>query len=297
MDCRLFTNFFAAEPYEFLCASLDLALREDGEDLTSNAVFTSDARLRVVVVAKEAAVVAGLPLIPLILERCANGPWAWEARAREGERVETGRELTRIEGEARDLLKAERVILNYLTHLSGIATLTRRYVDALAGTGVRLLDTRKTLPGLRMPEKYAVLAGGGLNHRLNLSQMLMLKDNHIDAAGGIEKAVRMLRTVYGADCPPVEVECRTLPEVRAALAAEADRIMLDNMDAAALAEALPLIPPHVETEASGGVTLENIRALALASPRRPDYISVGRLTHSASAADFSMRILPLCRPT
>jgi nicotinate-nucleotide pyrophosphorylase (carboxylating) len=180
--------------------------------------------------------------------------------------------------------------LNFLSHLSGIAHLTRRYVTELEGTGAALLDTRKTLPGLRWPDKYAVLVGGGRNHRRNLSEMLMLKDNHIDAAGSIREAVAMLRAAYGADCPPIEVECRNLAELREALDSGVKRVMLDNMDIPALSAALPLIPPQVEAEISGGVTLENIRVLALASPRRPDFISVGRITHSAPAADFSMRI-------
>ena len=189
------------------------------------------------------------------------------------------------------MLKAERVILNFITHLSGIANLTARYVRELDGTGVRLLDTRKTTPGLRWPEKYAVQAGGGVNHRKNLAEMLMLKDNHIDAAGSITAAVAKLRARY-RPCPPVEVECRTLEHVREAVAAGAERIMMDNMEAPRLSQALALVPPDIEAEVSGGVRLETIRAIALTGPRRPDFISVGRLTHSAVAADFSMTLIP-----
>jgi len=292
MDCQLFTEFFAAGARVFLYAALDLALAEDGVDLTSQGIFAREARAHALIVAKETSLVAGLPLIPLIMDRCEPSPAAWHGRALvvEGELVAPGRELVHMEGSALGLLKAERVMLNFLSRLSGIAYLTRRYVNELEGTGVKLLDTRKTMPGLRWPDKYAVLAGGGHNHRRTLSEMLMIKDNHIDAAGSIREAVARLRGMYGASCPPMEVECRDLAELREALDSGVERVMLDNMDIPALAAALPLIPPQVEAEVSGGVTLENIRALALASSRRPDFISVGRITHSAPAADFSMRI-------
>ena len=292
MDYQLFTDFLTAEGRTLLDSALDLALTEDGEDLTSRGIFPLGTRIHALIMAKEPSLVVGLPLIPLIMDRCElpSTAWQWRACAAEGERVPAGRELAHIEGSALGILKAERVILNFLSHLSGIANLTRRYVKELEGTGTRLLDTRKTLPSLRWPAKYAVLVGGGHNHRRNLSEMLMLKDNHIDAAGSIREAVAILRGVYGAGCPPIEVECRDIAELREALGCNVERVMLDNMDIPALSAALPLIPPQVEAEISGGVTLENIRALALVSPRRPDFISVGRITHSAPAADFSMRI-------
>jgi nicotinate-nucleotide pyrophosphorylase (carboxylating) len=292
MEYKLFTDFFAAGGRAFLDAVLDLALAEDGADLTSQGIFPRTARVHALITAKETSLVAGLPLIPLIMERCELPPaaWQWRALAAEGALASPGSDVVHMEGSAIGLLKAERVILNFLSRLSGIANLTRRYVKELEGTGTKLLDTRKTMPGLRWPDKYAVLVGGGHNHRRNLSEMLMLKDNHIDAAGSIREAVAMLRGAYGADCPPIEVECRDLAELREALDSGVERVMLDNMDIPALAAALPLIPSRVEAEVSGGVTLENIRALALASPRRPDFISVGRITHSAPAADFSMRI-------
>jgi nicotinate-nucleotide pyrophosphorylase (carboxylating) len=292
MSYQRFTDFLAAEGRAFLDAVLDLALAEDGADLTSQGIFPPSARAHALITAQETSLVAGLPLIPLIMERCELSPqaWQWRALVAEGDIVEPGRELVHIAGSARGLLKAERVMLNFLSRLSGIANLPRRYVKELEGTGTRLLDTRKTAPGLRWPDKYAVLVGGGHNHRRNLSEMLMIKDNHIDAAGSIRGAVAMLRAVYGAGCPPIEVECRDLAELREALDSGVERVMLDNMDIPALAAALPLIPRRVEAEVSGGVTLENIRTLALASSRRPDFISVGRITHSAPAADFSMRI-------
>ncbi|MDR0239202.1 MAG: carboxylating nicotinate-nucleotide diphosphorylase [Deltaproteobacteria bacterium] len=292
MDYPLFTNFFTAGARAFLNSALDLALAEDGADLTSQGIFPPQARAYALITAKETSLVAGLPIIPLIMERCelSRAAWEWRALVTEGERVEPGRALVHIEGSTRGLLKAERVMLNVLSHLSGIANCTRCYAEALEGTGTRLLDTRKTLPCLRWPDKYAVLVGGGHNHRRDLSEMLMIKDNHIDAAGSIREAVSRLRGLYGAGCPPIEVECRNLEELREALDSGVERVMLDNMDIPALAAALPLIPPQVEAEVSGGVTLDNIRALALASSRRPDFISVGRITHSAPAADFSMHI-------
>jgi nicotinate-nucleotide pyrophosphorylase (carboxylating) len=292
MDSPRFIEFFTAGARVFLDAALDLALAEDGTDLTSQGIFPWEARVHALITAKETSLVAGLPLIPLIMDRCEPSPaaWQWRALVAEGELVAPGCELVHMEGSAIGLLKAERVILNFLSRLSGIATMTRRYVNELEGTGGKLLDTRKTMPGLRWPDKYAVLVGGGHNHRRTLSEMLMIKDNHIDAAGSIREAVTLLRNAYGADCPPIEVECRDLVELREALDSGVERVMLDNMDIPALAAALPLVPPQTEAEISGGVTLENIRALALSSPRRPDCISVGRITHSAPAADFSMSI-------
>jgi nicotinate-nucleotide pyrophosphorylase (carboxylating) len=208
----------------------------------------------------------------------------------EGAFLRKGEKAASLEGSARLLLRCERIILNFICHLSGIANLTRRYADALAGTGVALLDTRKTLPGLRYPEKYAVLVGGGNNHRKDLAEILMLKDNHIDAAGGIRPAVEHLRAAY-TPAPPIEVECRTQAEVLEAVACRVDRIMLDNMSAPAMEKALAAIPASIEAEVSGGVSLDNLGVLAqLKGPRKPDFVSVGRITHSAPYADFSMII-------
>ncbi len=287
MECPVFREYFGPEGLRYLKAAIQLALDEDGPDLTAEGVFAPGAPFKASIVAKENTLVVGLPLIPLIFE--LHGEYCqWQACVAEGSRADPGTEVARIRGTARAVLKTERVILNFITHLSGIANLTRRYADALEGTGVRLLDTRKTLPGLRWPEKYAVRMGGGHNHRRNLTEMLMLKDTHIDAAGSITAAVASLHARY-APCPPLEVECRTPEEVSEAVAAGVDRIMMDNMDKCTLARALALVPPHMETEISGGVTLESIRELALTGPRRADFISVGRLTHSAPVADFSMR--------
>lgn len=292
-----FSAFFSKDAMDRLVDAIDLAITEDGPDLTSNAIFSRTDKLAANLVAKEDTLVVGLPIIPLSLGRCVALDASCGAAAdttlsllvEEGAFVPSGTVVAKLHGPARLILKGERILLNFITHLSGIANLTKKYADALTGTNTRLLDTRKTLPGLRYPEKYAVLMGGGQNHRKNLAEMLMPKDNHIDAAGGIPQAVAALRAAY-SPCPPIEVECRNLDEVRQALKANVNRIMLDNMDLNGISEAMAIIPPMVETEVSGGVSLETIRTLATVTPRGPDFISVGRLTHSAPAADFSLRI-------
>ena len=281
------STFFSDEGRRYLRRSIELALDEDGPDLTAQGLFAADAPMRAVIRAKEDTRVVGLPVIHDVFEAMNANPHV-ELLVEEASTVPAMTEVARMEGPAIALLKAERIILNFITHLSGIANLTARYVHELEGTGVRLLDTRKTTPCLRWPEKYAVQAGGGCNHRKNLVEMLMLKDNHIDAAGST-RAVARLREVY-SPCPPIEVECRTLDHVREAVAAGADRIMMDNMGAPLLGQALALVPARIEAEVSGGVTLETIRGIALTGPRHPDFISVGRLTHSAVAADFSMTL-------
>lgn len=282
-------TFFSGRGEVFLRRSVELALEEDGPDLTAEGLFSPTDPMRAVIRAKEDTLVVGLPIMAEVFAAMRADTVRYTLLVEEGQRVPAMTEVAVMEGPAVVLLKAERVILNYVTHLSGIANLAARYVRELEGTGVRLLDTRKTTPCLRWPEKYAVLAGGGCNHRRDLTEMLMLKDNHIDAAGSIERAVQKLRATY-APCPPIEVECRTLDHVREAVAARADRIMMDNMRPPLLGEALALVPAHIETEVSGGVTLENIGELARCSRRAPDFISVGRLTHSAVAADFSMTL-------
>ncbi|GAB7514220.1 carboxylating nicotinate-nucleotide diphosphorylase [Bilophila wadsworthia] len=289
-----FSEYFQGEARMHLLSILELSLAEDGPDLTTEGVFGPGDRLQAIIVAKEQTIIAGLPVIPLVMDLCAAHPeelsYTWQSLAKEGEEVAKGSIVARISGPARQVLRAERVILNFVSHLCGIANLTRRYAEKLEGTGVRLLDTRKTMPGLRYPDKYAVLCGGGHNHRRNLAEMLMLKDNHIDAAGSMTKAVELLRGRYNP-CPPIEVECRNLDEINEAVACRVDRIMLDNMTPDMLPEALEMIPSFIETEISGGVSLDTIRAYATVSTvRKPDFISVGRITHSAVTADLSMRI-------
>ncbi len=282
----LFESFFQAEARMFLLAGVRIALSEDGKDLTSLGIFSDNDIAVAHIVAKQDTVVAGLPLVPLILE-FAGCEFEHMLNVDEGDRIPAGTMVAAIQAPATHILRTERVILNYLGHLSGIATLTSRYVAALKGTRTTLLDTRKTLPGLRYAEKYAVLVGGAQNHRKNLSEMLMVKDNHIDRAGGIREAVTALRNAYGEDCPPIEVECRTLDEVAIASECLVSRIMLDNMDTETIAAALARIPAGIETEASGNVTLENIAAIGAIGP---DFVSVGRITHSAPCSDYSMRV-------
>jgi nicotinate-nucleotide pyrophosphorylase (carboxylating) len=291
MNCLSFNEFFQGRALVFLLRAIRTALEEDGDDLTSNAVFGPDHRSRLVLVAKEDSLVAGLPIIPLVMreaEKYASGPWSCEPKAEEGSFVARGAAVAHICGPTRLLLKAERIMLNFISHMSGVANLTASYVKALRGTQTRLLDTRKTLPGIRYAQKYAVLVGGGHNHRFSLEDMLLLKDNHIDAAGSITKAVRLLRNAY-EPCPPIEVECRNEGEVAEAVRAGVNRIMLDNMDAAGIARAMAIIPESMETEVSGGVSLESIALLVKPVPgsRWPDFVSVGRLTHSVPVADFS----------
>jgi len=288
MPTTTFDEFFQAEARMFLLATIRIALAEDASDLTSMGLFTENDMAQAMIVAKQDTVVAGLPIIPLVLE-FGGEPCQAHLNVDDGDRVSAGTMVAALQGPTLQLLKAERIIMNFLCHLSGIADLTARYVEALKGTRTRLLDTRKTLPGLRFPEKYAVLAGGGTNHRLTLADMLMLKDNHIDRAGSITQAVHQLHTVH-SPCPPIEVECRTLEEVEEASRCDIKRIMLDNMDEETTKKALSIIPDTIETEISGNVSLETIRKTAELGP---DFISVGKLTHSAPSSDFSMQFVPL----
>jgi nicotinate-nucleotide pyrophosphorylase (carboxylating) len=284
-----FAAFFQGPALDFLIRAIDLALEEDGPDLTAMAVFSPNDRLRARIVAKEDTLVAGLPIAPLVLDRLGESARCQiNLLAEEGAFVSDRTVVATLNGPAVTLLRAERIILNFLCHLSGIANRVRLAVTALSGSKTRLLDTRKTLPGLRYPEKYAVLVGGGVNHRKNLAEMLMLKDNHIDRAGGIPQAMAAVRQAYQGRqnaMPPVEIECRTLAEVKQAVAEQPTRIMLDNMDMATMRQALSLVPAGIETEVSGGVTQA---ALAAIGALGPDFVSVGRVTHSAKSADFSM---------
>lgn len=283
-----FDEFFQSEARMFLITAIKVALAEDGSDLTSAALFKEDDQANAQIIAKQDTVIAGLPIIPLVLEM-AGGGCKHMLNVDEGEKVGADTMVAALQGPATVLLKAERVILNFISHMSGIAELTRRYVQALDDYETIVLDTRKTLPGLRYVEKYSVLVGGGQNHRKNLSEMIMLKDNHIDRAGGIFEAVRLVRSEYDP-CPPVEVECRNLEEVMTAVQAEPERIMLDNMTPDQIREALSNIPETIETEISGGVSLDNITEIGSLGA---DFVSVGRLTHSAPAADFSMQFITL----
>ena len=264
------------------------ALREDmnAGDLSTESVCPERREAEVQLIAKAEGVIAGLD----VFERAftlLDLRTSFDARVADGDAVEPGQLLGIVRGDARVLLSGERVALNFLQRMSGIATYTRRMAAALEGTKTRLVDTRKTTPCLRIFDKAAVEAGGGANHRYNLSQAVMLKDNHIDAAGGIAAAVAGARAHAPFVCT-VEVECEDLDMVREALEAGADIIMLDNMTHEQMAEAVALIDGRAKVEASGNVDAGNIRALA---DLGVDFISSGALTHSASILDLSLKHL------
>lgn len=264
------------------------ALREDmnAGDLSTESVCPERREAEVQLIAKAEGVIAGLDVFErafTLLDPCTG----FDARVADGDAVEPGQLLGIVRGDARVLLSGERVALNFLQRMSGIATYTRRMAAALEGTKTRLVDTRKTTPCLRIFEKAAVEAGGGANHRYNLSQAVMLKDNHIDAAGGIAAAVAGARAHAPFVCT-VEVECEDLDMVREALEAGADIIMLDNMTHEQMAEAVALIGGRAKVEASGNVDAGNIRALA---DLGVDFISSGALTHSAPILDLSLKHL------
>jgi nicotinate-nucleotide pyrophosphorylase (carboxylating) len=275
------------EDREVLIALVAAALAEDvgPGDLTADAVVPVDARGLARITQKAPGVLYGFDAAVEVMRQC--GVERFEARVAEGEWREEPAEVASASGTGASLLAAERTALNFLGHLSGIATLTARYVAAVAGTGARILDTRKTTPGLRALEKEAVAAGGGTNHRMGLHDAILIKENHIALAGGLEIAVERA----SAAGRPVEVECRDLGEVGRAIAAGADRILLDNMAPPELRQAVGLrggaVAPALE--ASGGVDLGNVREVAEAGV---DFISVGALTHSAPALDLSMLIEP-----
>jgi len=253
-----------------------------GGDVTSRATIPEDARFAAEMNARQAVVVAGLDVAAAFFRKL-DPEIRIEQLAKDGDAVEPRSTLMRVEGNARSMLTAERSALNTLQHLSGIATLTRQYVDAIAGTGAVLLDTRKTLPGLRILEKYASRMGGAQNHRMRLDDGVLIKDNHVAVCGGVAEAVRRAKAAnMGLQ---VQVEVDRIDQIEPALAAGADRLLLDNMPAHVLREAVGLVARRVPLEASGGVTLETIRELAETGV---DYISVGRITQSAPAVDIGL---------
>lgn len=254
-------------------------------DVTSVATIDADARLEGRLVAKEAGVIAGLPLAQALF-RLVDADLTLSPTVDEGIRVDSGQTVASVAGPGRSLLTAERPALNFVGRLSGVATLTRRFVDAVAHTDASILDTRKTVPGLRRPDKYAVRQGGGRNHRMGLYDMVLVKDNHIDGAGGITEAVRRVRETHG-DRYPIEVEVKTLDELDETLALAPDSILLDNMDLDTLRRAVEHADGRVALEASGNVTLDTVRAVAETGV---DRISVGSLTHSADTLDLSIRV-------
>jgi nicotinate-nucleotide pyrophosphorylase (carboxylating) len=250
-------------------------------DITSEAVIPAEARFEGSMNSRDEIVVAGLPVAEAFF-RALDSEVEVERLAEDGERVSAGAALMRVRGKARALLTAERSALNTLQHLSGVATLTRRYADAIAGTGATLLDTRKTIPGLRLLEKYATRMGGAENHRMGLWDAAMIKDNHVGVAGGISEAVRR---AADAGIERIIVEVDRLDQIAPALDAGATHLLLDNMEPAMLREAVALVAGRVPTEASGGISLGTIRAKAETGVT---YVSVGRITQSAPAADIGL---------
>jgi nicotinate-nucleotide pyrophosphorylase (carboxylating) len=262
------------------------ALDEDvgRRDVTSEATVPDSARARAVLVAKQELVVAGLDVAREVF-RTLDPAVAWEPEAREGERFFPGTVLAAVRGRARSLLTAERVALNFLQRLSGVATVTRRFVDAVDGTAARIRDTRKTTPLLRFLEKYAVEVGGGFPHREGLDSGVLVKDNHIRLSGSVRQAT--LRALAGAEGLPVEVEVESLDQLEEAIGAGAHMVLVDNFSPQEVRSAVVQARGRVPIEASGGVRLDNVRAFAEAGP---DYIAIGALTHSAPAVDISMEV-------
>jgi nicotinate-nucleotide pyrophosphorylase (carboxylating) len=261
------------------------ALAEDvgAGDITTRAVVPADATGRGVFLAKQQCVVCGLGVVREVFSQ-VDERIALTVDAREGEACEPGRTIATVHGPAPSLLTAERTALNFLQQLSGIATVTRRFVDA-AGGRITILDTRKTIPGFRALAKYAVRCGGATNHRVGLFDGILIKDNHVRLAGGVEEAVRRARA---ADLGhPIEVEAQSLDDVDRAIAAGVEIVLLDNMDADTMREAVRRIAGRAKTEISGNVTLERLPALATIGA---DYVSIGALTHSAPAADISLEL-------
>ncbi len=296
------TRFAAPVRHALQAAGLDpadverviaTAVDEDlcrGPDVTTTATVPPDAVAEAAVVARASGTLAGLPVALAVLDHAGGSTLAARVERGDGQRVRPGDTVLRVTGPLRTLLTAERPMLNLLTHLSGIATLTRCWVEEVAGTGATVRDTRKTTPGLRALQKYAVRCGGGTNHRMALGDAALVKDNHVAAAGGIAAAVHAVRS--HAPTIPLEVECDTVDHVRDAVAAGATLLLLDNMslvqlrDAVAVARAVP----GVHLEASGGLTLREARAVASTGV---DYLAVGALTHSAPALDLGLDLVPI----
>ena len=253
-----------------------------GGDVTSNATIAADARFTAQMNARQAIVVAGLDIAAAFFRKF-DADVRIEMLASDGDAVDPRSALMRLEGNARAMLAAERSALNTLQHLSGIATLTRQYVNEIAGTGATLLDTRKTIPGLRVLEKYASRMGGAQNQLMRLDDGVLIKDNHVAVCGGVAEAVRRAKAANTG--LQVQVEVDRIDQIEPALAAGADRLLLDNMPAHVLREAVALVSKRVPLEASGGVTLETIREIAESGV---DFISVGRITQSAQAVDIGL---------
>ena len=265
---------------------IDRALEEDikSGDVTTNSVIDPDKKAEAVWIAKQQGIVAGLDLARAVFEKL-DPELAWESAVEDGASVKAGVKILKMNGTARAILAAERVALNFAQRMSGIATLANQFVKTIDGYPAKILDTRKTVPGLRILDKYAVAAGGGTNHRMGLYDLAMIKDNHIVAAGSITKAVQKVHANY-PDLR-IEVETTTLDQVQEAISAGTDIIMLDNMSPEQMQRAVTEISGRAETEASGNITLDNVREVAETGV---DFISVGALTHSVNAFDISQQL-------
>jgi len=264
---------------------IDLAIAEDiyTGDITSDAILANSKNQSAFLIAKADGVIAGLPLASLIFNKI-DTTIQFKSLVNEGGFVKSKTKLAKITGHYKSLLEAERIVLNFIQRLSGIATITAQYVRKTKGTNAQVLDTRKTLPGFRLLDKYAVKKGGGTNHRMGLYDMVMLKENHIKVAGGITKAVAQVRKKVNSDIK-IEVETKDIREVKEALNNRVDVIMLDNMSLDMMREAVNLIDGQIKVEASGNMTLNRISEV---SATGVDFISVGALTHSVTALDISM---------
>ncbi len=276
----------AAFVRDTLAEDLGTGLPGGGHDVTSESVIPADARFSGVMDSRDAIMVAGLPIAEAFF-RALDPAMEIEVLVEEGMQVGPGTDLMRLSGNARAMLTAERSALNTVQHLSGIATLVRTYVDAMDNLRCTLLDTRKTIPGLRMLEKYAVRMGGGRNHRMGLWDAAMIKDNHVLVAGSVGEAVRR---AVAAGVTEIICEVDRLDQIEPSLAAGATRLLLDNMDADTLREAVGIVNGRVPTEASGGINLDTIKPKAASGV---NYVSVGRLTQSAPAADIGLDFTPL----
>ncbi len=268
--------------------SLENALFEDLgklKDITSRAIFTEDSQAKAVIITKEAGIISGIHVVTEVYRKI-DPSLDVHPLVTDGDPVFPFSEVFVIKGKTISILEGERVALNYLSHLSGISTTVHEYVKAVDGTGVHILDTRKTTPGLRELEKNAVVSGGGKNHRMGLYDRILIKDNHIEGAGGIPPAVELVRQTYGEDFF-VEVEAQTIKEVEDAIRVKVDRILLDNMTIPQLMEAVHLVNYQIPLEASGNVNLNTVRSIAETGVQ---YISVGALTSSSKALDLSLRL-------
>lgn len=277
-------------PHLIISRAVEAALAEDlgtRGDITTDATVPPDAMAAATFGARRAGVISGLAVAEAAFAALEAGV-VFEALVADGDHVEAGTVVARVAGPARALLTSERVALNFLCHMSGIATLTRRFVDAVAGTGVRIVDTRKTTPGLRAFEKYAVRCGGGQNHRSGLYDAILIKDNHIVAAGGVDAAIAAARA-YAGHMVKIEVEVGSLVELADAMKHPVDAVLLDNMDLATLRQAVEMVDGRALTEASGGVALDTVRGIAETGV---DLISVGALTHSAPILDLGLDFVP-----